>query len=98
MATIKLASFDNERVRFELEYDEKTGKLGRIQCLNDGDARSRGTLVANDGQVISQLLYYAKTSEYQDLTSAEAAKDLRITVDKQGNLVLPFRIHFEYPA
>lgn len=93
MATIKLASFQNDAVVFELDYNDGNLKIERFRAINNGDQNARGTLFGQDGQIIAQYIFEAGTTWYADIIG-----NWRVAWDEYGVLVLPLNSRFEYPA
>ena len=93
MATLRLASFQNESVVFELDYNDGNLKITQFRCVNNGDQNARGTLYGKDGQIIVQYIFNAGTTWYADIGG-----NWRVGFDQFGDPILPLNANFEYPA
>ena len=93
MATIRLASFDNESVTFEVDYSDVNLKISSFRCVNNGDQNARGTLYSRQGEIIAQYIFEAGTIWYADIGG-----NWRVTFDEYGDPVMPLDAKFEYPA
>ena len=91
MATVTLASFANETVRFEIDYDDASLRITTFRGINGGDQNARGTLYAPGGQIISQQVFVAGETLYVPIGGN------RKVVIKDGEPWSPFSTRFEYP-
>ncbi len=58
MATLTVATFDNDAVIFELEYVEVNRKITLIRCINDGSGNARGTLIDRETDaIVAQAIF-----------------------------------------
>jgi hypothetical protein len=79
-ATLPVAEFDGGAVRVEVDYDDATGQVLAVRCLNPSGEAAR---VAAWGVPI---VFAGRVTGVRALTAAEVGR-VRLTRDRRGRLL-----------
>lgn len=97
MATLLLASFNNGRVRFVAEYDEKTLVVTALRCDQDDAEAVKKTASARLTTSNTEVAAIGRTDESAERKTIDSGLKL-IRDEKTGELDMPYAVKCEYPA
>lgn len=97
MATLLLASFNNGRVRFVAEYDEKTLVVTALRCDQDDAEAVKKTASSRLTTSNTQVAAIGRTDESVDRKTIDSGLKI-IRDEKTGELTFPYTVQCEYPA
>lgn len=99
MATVtkQIASFQDESIRFEIEYDDVTLRISALRCINNSGQAGYGELIRqSDGLVYGQR-FGAGTTFISIPTNSQATR-MQFTIDpERPNHFLGFEARFMFP-